>query len=244
MPRKYSLKRTSRKKRYTRKQKGGECSAINPYRDPVSCNVLGLNKEECQSLGLIKKTYMKLAKTYHPDKGGNVEEFKEISKAYQILQNCEHSNSLNNSNNNNSSFVPERNILNPQKVQKEMNKIERQKQIDLQLSELKRTNFPNLNSYFKERDAIIKGERLSQNSKPQQPQKQPANLSGVAQTIINRQARDDLVKSMNLQRKQRQRNWVFKNAPEPESFDEYDKIRTQVKKYGAPLPSWFQPNAY
>jgi hypothetical protein len=127
-----------------------------------------------------------------------------------------------------------------------MNKIERQKQIDLQLSELKRTNFPNLNSYFKERDAIIKGERLSQNSKrqPQQPQKQPANLSGVAQTIINRQARDDLVKSMNLQRKQRQRNWVFKNAPEPESFDEYDKIRTQVKKYGGPLPSWFQPNAY
>ena len=58
MPRKYSLKRTSRKKRYTRKQKGGECSATNPYRDPASCNIIGLNKEECKSSTIIKKAYM------------------------------------------------------------------------------------------------------------------------------------------------------------------------------------------
>jgi hypothetical protein len=240
MPRKYSLKRTSRKKRYTRKQKGGECSATNPYRDPASCNIIGLNKEECKSSTIIKKAYMKLAKIYHPDKGGNPEEFKKIATAYEILNNCQISGLPNS---NNSTFIPERNILNPQKVQKEMNKIERQKQIDLQLSELQRANFPNLNSYFKERDAIIKGERLSQNSKPQQ-QQQPTNLSGVAQTYAERQARDALLQSMNLQRKQRQHEWVHLNGPPVESFDEYEKIRAQVKKYGGPLPSWFRPNVY
>ena len=240
MPRKYSLKRATRKKRSTRKQKGGECSATNPYRDPVSCNIIGLNKEECKSSTSIKKAYMKLAKIYHPDKGGDQEEFKKIASAYEKLITCQDSGL---SNSNNSTFVPERNILNPQKVQKEMNKIERQRQIDIQLSELQRANFPNLNSYFKERDAIIRGERLQQEPQ-QQPQKQPVNLSGVAQTIINRQARDDLVKSMNLQRKQRQNKWVHSNGPEPESFTEYEKIRAQVKKYGGPLPSWFRPNTY
>lgn len=33
----------------------------------------------------IRKAYMKLARTHHPDKGGNPEEFKEIQKAYEIL---------------------------------------------------------------------------------------------------------------------------------------------------------------
>jgi hypothetical protein len=255
MVRKYSLKRMSRKKRYTRKQRGGECSAINPYRDPASCNVLSLNKEECKSFTSIKKAYMKFAKIYHPDKGGDPEEFKKIASAYEILTNCQDSNSSNS--NTTGSFNPNTNLLNPQKVQKEMNKIERQRRIDIQLSELQRANFPNLNSYFKERDAIIKGERLSQNSKPQpQPQKQPqpqtqtqkqpqpGNLTGVVQTMANRRARDALLQSMNLQRKQRQHKWVHSNGPPVESFDEYEKIRAQVKKNGGPLPSWFQPNAY
>ena len=33
----------------------------------------------------IRKAYMKMARTHHPDKGGNPEEFKEIQKAYEIL---------------------------------------------------------------------------------------------------------------------------------------------------------------
>ena len=33
----------------------------------------------------IRKAYMKMARTHHPDKGGNPEEFKEIQKDYEIL---------------------------------------------------------------------------------------------------------------------------------------------------------------
>lgn len=37
----------------------------------------------------IKKAYMKLAKTEHPDKGGNEENFKKIVKAYEVLSDDE-----------------------------------------------------------------------------------------------------------------------------------------------------------
>ena len=33
----------------------------------------------------MKKAYFKLARTHHPDKGGDPEKFKEITKAYEIL---------------------------------------------------------------------------------------------------------------------------------------------------------------
>lgn len=33
----------------------------------------------------IKKRYRELSKTKHPDKGGNEEEFKELTKAYKSL---------------------------------------------------------------------------------------------------------------------------------------------------------------
>src|SRR3989338_2889978 len=45
--------------------------------------ILGLTKEATEDD--IKKAYRKLAHKYHPDKGGDVEKFKEISEAYQIL---------------------------------------------------------------------------------------------------------------------------------------------------------------
>lgn len=45
--------------------------------------VLGLEKD-C-SKGDIRKAYMKLARKEHPDKGGDPEKFKKISKAYEIL---------------------------------------------------------------------------------------------------------------------------------------------------------------
>lgn len=49
--------------------------------------VLGLS-DSC-SLKDIKSNYRDLAKIYHPDKGGDEEEFKKISEAYAILSNLD-----------------------------------------------------------------------------------------------------------------------------------------------------------
>jgi DnaJ family protein A protein 2 len=46
-------------------------------------DVLGLSKEATKDD--IKKAYRKLAIVHHPDKGGDTEKFKEISKAYETL---------------------------------------------------------------------------------------------------------------------------------------------------------------
>jgi DnaJ family protein A protein 2 len=46
--------------------------------------VLGVNKDCTQ--GEIKKSFMKLARVKHPDKGGDPEEFKEIQEAYEVLK--------------------------------------------------------------------------------------------------------------------------------------------------------------
>jgi curved DNA-binding protein CbpA len=51
----------------------------NPYR------VLGVPnntpKEEC------KKAYRKLSRQYHPDNGGDITKFQEVSKAYEMIEN-------------------------------------------------------------------------------------------------------------------------------------------------------------
>lgn len=46
-------------------------------------DVLGINKQA--ESNEIKKAYMKLVKTHHPDKGGDAEEFKKIQHAYEVL---------------------------------------------------------------------------------------------------------------------------------------------------------------
>lgn len=45
--------------------------------------ILGVNKSD--SCNDIKKTYFKLARTHHPDKGGDPEHFKELVRASEIL---------------------------------------------------------------------------------------------------------------------------------------------------------------
>nr|AAM93962.1 DnaJ protein [Griffithsia japonica] len=45
--------------------------------------LLGVAKDSSSSQ--IKKAYRKLAMTHHPDKGGDEERFKEITTAFEVL---------------------------------------------------------------------------------------------------------------------------------------------------------------
>jgi len=56
-------------------------AVTNPY------HVLGL--QEGASLDIVKVVYKKLALKLHPDTGGNTEEFKRITAAYELIQSTE-----------------------------------------------------------------------------------------------------------------------------------------------------------
>jgi DnaJ-class molecular chaperone len=51
-----------------------------------------LNSNKSDDLNTIKKNYKKLVKIHHPDKGGDNEYFKKITKAFEILSNDESRN--------------------------------------------------------------------------------------------------------------------------------------------------------
>ena len=48
---------------------------------------LGVEKDAEYSV--IKKAYFKLARTHHPDRGGDTEKFQEIQAAYEVLSDRE-----------------------------------------------------------------------------------------------------------------------------------------------------------
>ena len=48
---------------------------------------LGVSRDA--ETGEVKKAFLKLAKEYHPDKGGDAEKSKQINEAYDILKDPE-----------------------------------------------------------------------------------------------------------------------------------------------------------
>jgi len=57
-------------------------------------NILGVPRDASNID--IKKAYQKLAKTHHPDKGGNKENFQKINEAYETLSNPEKRSAYDN----------------------------------------------------------------------------------------------------------------------------------------------------
>ena len=53
---------------------------IDPYK------VLGLNKDEPLNEKILKKAYIRKARKYHPDKGGDKTIFQMVSIAYTVLK--------------------------------------------------------------------------------------------------------------------------------------------------------------
>ena len=49
--------------------------------------ILGVEKNA--DLAAIKKAYFKLARTHHPDRGGDKDKFQEIQGAYEVLSDRE-----------------------------------------------------------------------------------------------------------------------------------------------------------
>jgi curved DNA-binding protein CbpA len=53
-----------------------------------ACKVLGISRKNTREMILTdgKKAYYKLALKYHPDKGGDVDKFREINEAWEIIK--------------------------------------------------------------------------------------------------------------------------------------------------------------
>lgn len=64
--------------------------------------ILGINENASEDE--IKQAYRKLARTHHPDKGGDKEKFQKVQTAYENLTNPEKRANLNSENTHNFSF--------------------------------------------------------------------------------------------------------------------------------------------
>lgn len=49
--------------------------------------IFGLSKNEPIDLAQLRKTYGKLARKVHPDQGGNADDFRQVSEAFEMLKN-------------------------------------------------------------------------------------------------------------------------------------------------------------
>lgn len=85
--------------------------------------ILGVNEKDNQDT--IKKTYRKLAKQHHPDKGGDENLFKKISEAYDVLgddnKRAQYDNQRNNpfSGMDGGGFNPFEQMFNQQRQQRQ-----------------------------------------------------------------------------------------------------------------------------
>merc|ERR1719473_2629213 len=66
---------------------GGRGGPREPVDNTSYYKELGVDKGA--SGAEIKKAYRKLAVKHHPDKGGDPEKFKEITRAYEVLSDSE-----------------------------------------------------------------------------------------------------------------------------------------------------------
>ena len=67
-------------------------------------DILGISKSASDDE--IKNAYRKLAKTHHPDKGGDKNKFQEIQTAYETLSDTSKRNNYNNPSSQNQNAFP------------------------------------------------------------------------------------------------------------------------------------------
>lgn len=71
---------------------------------PDYYNILGISKSASDDE--IKNAYRKLARSHHPDKGGDKDKFQQIQEAYEILSDSKKRNEYDNPNQNFNNMFP------------------------------------------------------------------------------------------------------------------------------------------
>ena len=63
----------------------GAWASCDQHMVEAAARTLGLEFQQIKDGSLVKQAHHRLCLTHHPDKGGDPEKFKEISKAYELL---------------------------------------------------------------------------------------------------------------------------------------------------------------
>lgn len=105
--------------------------------------ILGVNEKDSQDT--IKKSYRKLAKEHHPDKGGDENTFKKISEAYDVLGDENKRSQYDNQRNNpfggmGGGFNPFEQMFNQQRAQRPQRPSAPDKIIDIMIGVLESYN--------------------------------------------------------------------------------------------------------